>query len=122
MRIALPVNDKDIKSEICPSFGRTPYFLIYDTAEKSSVFLDNLAAQSAGGAGIKAAQMLVDQSIKVIIAPRYGENAAKVLIDGDIKVYKNIAGTAEENIKAYENNQLDILADIHPGFHNHGNK
>lgn len=122
MRIALPVNDKDIKSEICPSFGRTPYFLIYDTAEKSSVFLDNLAAQSTGGAGIKAAQMLVDQSIKVIIAPRYGENAAKVLIDGDIKVYKNIAGTAEENIKAYENNQLDILADIHPGFHNHGNK
>jgi predicted Fe-Mo cluster-binding NifX family protein len=122
MRIALPVNDKDIKSEICPSFGRTPYFLIYDTAEKSSVFLDNLAAQSTGGAGIKTAQMLVDQSIKVIIAPRYGENAAKVLIDGDIKVYKNIAGTAEENIKAYENNQLDILADIHPGFHNHGNK
>jgi predicted Fe-Mo cluster-binding NifX family protein len=53
MRIALPVNDKDIKSEICPSFGRTPYFLIYDTAEKSSVFLDNIAAQSAGGAGIK---------------------------------------------------------------------
>ncbi|HKL93835.1 MAG TPA: NifB/NifX family molybdenum-iron cluster-binding protein [Clostridia bacterium] len=122
MRIALPVNDKDIKSEICPSFGRTPYFLIYDTAEKSSVFLDNLAAQSAGGAGIKAAQMLVDQSVKVIIAPRYGENAAKVLIDGDIKVYKNIVGTAEENIKAYEKNQLDILADIHPGFHNHGNK
>ena len=122
MRIALPVNDKDIKSEICPSFGRTPYFLIYDTAEKSSVFLDNLAAQSAGGAGIKAAQMLVDQSVKVIISPRYGENAAKVLIDGDIKVYKNIVGTAEENIKAYEKNQLDILADIHPGFHNHGNK
>lgn len=122
MRIALPVNDKDIKSEICPSFGRTPYFLIYDTAKKSSVFLDNLAAQSAGGAGIKAAQMLVDQSVKVIIAPRYGENAAKVLIDGDIKVYKNIVGTAEENIKAYEKNQLDILADIHPGFHNHGNK
>lgn len=66
--------------------------------------------------------MLVDQSVKVIIAPRYGENAAKVLIDGDIKVYKNIVGTAEENIKAYEKNQLDILADIHPGFHNHGNK
>ena len=122
MRIALPVNDKDIKSEICPFFGRTPYYLIYETTDKTSLFLDNLAAQSAGGAGIKAAQMLVDQFVKVIIAPRYGENAAKVLIDGGIKVYRNIAGTAEENIKAYENNQLDILADIHPGFHNHGNK
>jgi predicted Fe-Mo cluster-binding NifX family protein len=122
MRITLPVNNKDIKSDICPSFGRTPYFLIYDTDDKSIIFLDNLAAQSAGGAGIKAAQMLLDQSIKIIIAPRYGENAAKVLLDGGIKVYKNVAGTAEKNIKAYEKNQLDILADIHPGFHNHGNK
>jgi predicted Fe-Mo cluster-binding NifX family protein len=122
MRIALPVNEKNIKSEICPSFGRTPYFLIYDTADKSSIFLDNLAAQSTGGAGIKAAQMLIDYCVKIIIAPRYGENAAKVLIDGGIKVYRNISGTAEENIKAYENNKLDVLADIHPGFHNHGNK
>jgi predicted Fe-Mo cluster-binding NifX family protein len=121
MRIALPVNEKNIKAEICPSFGRTPYFLIYDTADKSSIFLDNLAAQSSGGAGIKAAQMLFDYCVKVVIAPRYGENAAKVLIDGNIKVYRNIAGTAEENIKAYENNNLDVLADIHPGFHNHGN-
>src|SRR5574344_2776900 len=112
MRITLPVNNKDIKSDICPSFGRTPYFLIYDTDDKSIIFLDNLAAQSAGGAGIKAAQMLLDQSIKIIIAPRYGENAAKVLLDGGIKVYKNVAGTAEKNIKAYEKNQLDILADI----------
>lgn len=121
MKIAMPVNEKNLKSDICPSFGRTPYYLIYDTTDKSSVFVDNSAAQSAGGAGIKAAQMLVDLSVKIIIAPRYGENAAKVLIDGGIKVYKNIIGTAEENIKAYENNQLDILADIHPGFHNHGN-
>ncbi|NCA92537.1 dinitrogenase iron-molybdenum cofactor biosynthesis protein [bacterium] len=121
MRIALPVNSKDITAQVCPSFGRTPYFLIYDTEDKSILFLDNLAAQSSGGAGIKAAQMLVDNFVKIIIAPRYGENAAKVLIDADIKVYRNIDGNAEENIKAYENNQLDILADIHPGFHNHGN-
>jgi predicted Fe-Mo cluster-binding NifX family protein len=86
------------------------------------VFLDNPATRSTGGAGIRAAQMLIDQSVKVIIAPRYGENAARVLIDGGIRVYKNIAGTAEENIGAYENNQLNVLADIHPGFHHHGNK
>jgi predicted Fe-Mo cluster-binding NifX family protein len=105
MKIAIPVNEKDFKSEICPSFGRTPYYLIYDTTEKTNEFVENSAAQSAGGAGIKAAQMLVDLCVKVIIAPRYGENAAKVLIDGGIKVYKNIDGTAEDNIVAYENNK-----------------
>lgn len=121
MKIALPVNDKDIKSEICPSFGRTPIYLIYDTENKTSVFTENPAANSAGGAGIRAAQMLVDLSVKAIIAPRCGENAAKVLADADIVSYRNIAGTAEDNIKAYENNRLELLTDIHPGFHNHGN-
>lgn len=122
MRIAIPVNDRDIKSEVCPSFGRAPYYLIYETSDKTSLFLDNTAAQSAGGAGIKAAQLLIDNEVKIIIAPRYGENAAKVLVDANVIVYRNIAGSAEDNIKAYENNQLDVLADIHPGFHNHGNK
>lgn len=121
MKIALPVNDKDMKSEICPSFGRAPYYLIYDTTEKNSVFIENTAAQSAGGAGIKAAQLLVDNGVKTIISPRYGENAARVLIDANVIVYRNIAGSVSDNLLAYEKGQLDILADIHPGFHNHGN-
>ena len=120
MRIAIPVNERDIKSEVCPSFGRAPYYLIYETSDKTSIFLDNAAAQSAGGAGIKAAQLLLDNEVKVIIAPRYGENAARVLVDANVTVYKNIAGSAEDNIKAYENKRLNALADIHAGYHNHG--
>jgi predicted Fe-Mo cluster-binding NifX family protein len=122
MKIAIPVNEKNIKSEVSQSFGRSPYFLIYDKETKKSVFIDNPAAQCSGGAGIKAAQTLVDENVRVIIAPRYGENAAKVLLNAEIKVLKNIAGGADDNIKAYENNKLDVLADIHKGFHNHGNQ
>lgn len=122
MKLAIPMNEKDIKTEICPSFGRAPYYLIYDTETKTNLFINNEAAQSAGGAGIKAAQTLADNGVNVIIAPRYGENAAKVLIDAEIKVFKNIAGSAEENIAAYEKNELNELAVIHPGFHNHGGR
>lgn len=32
MRIAIPVEDNE--TEICPSFGRTSMFLIYDTETK----------------------------------------------------------------------------------------
>lgn len=120
MKIAIPMNEKDVKSEVCPSFGRAPYYVIYDTETKASVFLDNGAAASAGGAGIKASQLLVDNGVGVVIAPRQGENAAKVLADAGVIVYKNIPGSAEDNISAYENNQLGTLAEIHPGYHNHG--
>jgi predicted Fe-Mo cluster-binding NifX family protein len=120
MKIAIPVNESDMKSEVCPSFGRAPYFLLYDTSTKESIFIENPAANSPGGAGIQAAQTLIDQGVKVIIAPRYGENAAKVLIDGEVKVYKNLPGSAESNLAAYQDNRLEYLADIHPGFHHHG--
>jgi predicted Fe-Mo cluster-binding NifX family protein len=56
MRIAIPVDEKSIKTSVCQSFGRAPYFLIYDTDSKESKFIDNSAAASQGGAGIKAAQ------------------------------------------------------------------
>jgi predicted Fe-Mo cluster-binding NifX family protein len=60
MKIAIPADEKSLASNVCVSFGRTPYFLIYDADMKESVFLDNSAAAGTGGAGIKAAQTIVD--------------------------------------------------------------
>jgi predicted Fe-Mo cluster-binding NifX family protein len=44
MRIAIPVDEKSIKTSVCQSFGRAPYFLIYDTDSKESKFIDNNAS------------------------------------------------------------------------------
>ena len=79
MKIAIPVDEENIETNVCVSFGRTPYFLIFDTKTKESTFLDNSAAASTGGAGIKAAQMIVDHKVNALLAPRCGENAANVL-------------------------------------------
>ena len=70
MKIAIPVDEKSLDSNVCVSFGRTPYFLIYDVDTKESVFLDNSAAASTGGAGIKAAQTIVDNNANVLLTPR----------------------------------------------------
>lgn len=122
MKVAIPVNEKNIDSKICISFGRTPYYAIYDTLTKEIVYLDNTAAESSSGAGIKAAQILIDNHVEVIISPRYGENAALIINNAKIKSYKNICGSIMDNIKAYDTGLLEVLTDIHPGFKNHGNK
>ena len=41
MKIAIPADEKKIDSTVCQSFGRTPYFLIYDTDKESADFIDN---------------------------------------------------------------------------------
>jgi len=117
MKIAIPMDEKDLKTSVCPSFGRAPYFLIYNTESGESLFLDNSAVASQGGAGIKAAQTLVDSGVKALLTPRCGENAEEVLRTAEISIFKTIAGTAQQNIDAFKANQLSVLNDIHPGFH-----
>ena len=120
MKIAMPVDEKTMDSNLCVSFGRTPYFLLYDTETKESVFIDNSAATSQGGAGIKAAQTVVDSQVGALITPRCGENAAKVIHAANLKIYKTINSSIRDNIAAYEEEKLSLLEEIHAGFHGHG--
>ena len=120
MKIAIPVDEKTLESNVCVSFGRTPYFLIYDVDTKESVFLDNSAAASTGGAGIKAAQTIVDNKANVLLTPRCGENAAEVLKSADIEIFKTTSASVKDNIDAFIDGKLSLLDEIHAGFHGHG--
>lgn len=122
MKIAIPVDNKNLESSVCISFGRAPYFLIYDTQTKESNFVDNSAAASQGGAGIKAAQLIVDQKVEVLLTPRCGENAAEVINAANIKIYKTGSGSVEDNVYEFSQGKLSLLQEIHSGFHGHGGK
>lgn len=117
MKVSIPMDSKSLESDVCASFGRAPYFLIYNADTNESVFLDNSAAASQGGAGIKAGQTLIDNGVNVVLTPRCGQNAEEVLSAADISIFKTIPGTAQKNIDAYKANELSLLKDIHPGFH-----
>jgi len=120
MKIAIPVDDNNLETTVCMSFGRAPYFLIYDTETKESVFMVNEAANSQGGAGIKAAQTIVDAEVSALLVPRCGQNAADVIKAGDVEIYKTIGESIKENIDAFVGGKLSPLDKIHAGFHGRG--
>lgn len=122
MKVAIPVDDKNIKGNVCVSFGRAPFFMFYDTEKQNSNFVNNSAANSRGGAGIKAAQIIVDNNADILITPRCGENAAEVLKAAYITIYKSNDISIEENLKNLKEEKLSLLTDIHSGFHGHGVK
>lgn len=122
MKIAIPTNQDSLTASVADVFGRATYYLIYETDNQSSTFIDNTAAASQGGAGIKAAQLVVDQGVTAILAPRCGENAAKIIQGAGVKLYQTISGTLQENIDAFTAGKLEELQEIHAGFHNHGKK
>lgn len=118
MKVAVPVDDKNLETSVCMSFGRAPYFLIYDTDSRESSFLDNGAASSPGGAGIKAAQTIVDNKVDALLTPRCGENAAGVIKAAGIELYRTGSQSAMGNISSFMAGNLPSLNEIHPGFHN----
>ena len=120
MKIAIPVEEKNIKGNICVSFGRAPYFMFHDTEKNKSDFIINSAANSQGGAGIKAAQIIVDNNADILITPRCGDNAAEILKAAYITIYKSKNNLIEDNLKYFKEDKLNLLTEIHSGFHGNG--
>ena len=120
MIIAIPTEDKDLSSGVCSSFGRTPYFVFYNTESKISIFMDNPAFSAQGGAGIKAGQFIASNNAEVLLTPRCGENASEVLMAANIRLFKTINDNAQNNINEYLEGKLTELNYIHPGLHKRG--
>ena len=115
MKIGIPVEEKELITPVCQSFGRTPLFLVFDTETNGFIMLDNSAAASQGGAGIQAAQMLSDNGVEALITFRCGENAVEVLDTAGIKIFKAQNGSVKENLQSYKDGALKLLSEVHPG-------
>lgn len=118
MIIAIPVEDN--RTEICEAFGRTQEFCIYDTETKEKRFVDNSGNAVQGGAGIKAAQLVLDEKAEVVLVPHLGENAAMALQAAEVKLYQSVGLSLDDNIQNFVDGKLEVLNDIHPGHHGHG--
>ncbi len=119
MKVVIPVDENTTSTSVCVSFGRAPFFMIYDSETKQYNFINNTAADSPGGAGIKAAQLIVDSDAAVLLTPRCGDNAAEVLKAGGVMLYKTSSGSAADNVSAFFSDKLAPLTETHAGFHGH---
>ena len=117
MIIAILVNESNVEPSICVSFGRAPWLLFHNTETGETQTLENPVANAEGGAGIKAAQFVVDQNANALITVRGGENAAEVLLAAGIQIYKAQGSVAKENLAAFAEGKLEKLQSFHAGFH-----
>ncbi len=119
MIIAVPAENQSLDSAICQSFGRAPFYCIYDTESESSRFIDNSAKEASGGAGVEAAQLLVDENVGALITFRLGENAARVLRAANTTLLKAVNLSIADNVANFLEKKLVDLDEIHSGYH-HG--
>jgi predicted Fe-Mo cluster-binding NifX family protein len=87
-------------------FGRCPFYAIYDDETKEYEFVENEGAKAAQGAGIKAAQIVVDNGVDIVITGNLGPNAIRVLQAGNIKIFKMLGDNIKEQIEYYNEGKL----------------
>jgi predicted Fe-Mo cluster-binding NifX family protein len=120
MKIAISATGKTMDSLLDLRFGRCKYFLIYDTESKKVNAIENKGMSSAGGAGIAAAQQLIDENIDVIITGDLGPNAFELINKTAIKVYKGKDISIESVLEEYNKNQFSELNESGPAHHGMG--
>jgi predicted Fe-Mo cluster-binding NifX family protein len=113
MKIVLTSNGADLDSPISPIFGRCPMFLFFEEETEGVEAVENPAADAHGGAGIQAAQLMVDRGAKAVITGRVGPNAMDVLKEASIPVYILQGDTPRQALEAFKAGELTEQTEGH---------
>lgn len=110
MKIAITSTGSSPKNDVESRFGRTPWFLVYDTETSAWTPVENTdSGAMAHGAGIQTAEKLAKSGSKVVITGSCGPKAMQTLQAAGVQVFLGDARTVEEALKGYQAGQLKEL-------------
>ena len=106
MKIAFSTTGDDLYAAVEPKFGRSPKFLVLDTENDSFEVIDNTSKDAPGGAGIKAAEIVVKAAAEMVITGDCGPKALNALKQSDVKVYSAKDISIKKALEQYRAEQL----------------
>ena len=107
MKIAVSAVRGHLDASVDPRFGRCAYFLIVDTDSMEFEAVENAAATAAGGAGIQAAQNVLEKGVDTLITGNCGPKAFSVLSTGGVKVFLTAGTTVREALDKLAKGELE---------------
>lgn len=106
MNVCVTATAGDLNAQVDPRFGRCQYFVFVDSDTMAFEAMPNEAIAAPGGAGIQAAQTVVNKGMDVLISGNIGPNAFQVLSAAGVKVVTGAYGTVKEAVEMYKNGKL----------------
>lgn len=102
MRVAVTTQGTSLDAEVDPRFGRARNFLLVETMTMKSQVIQN--AQSLNlpqGAGIQAAQNILQHLPEVILTGNCGPKAFRVLEAAKVRVVVGVKGKIADAVRDY---------------------
>ena len=117
MKIVVSAQGENLEAPASPVFGRCPTYLFVDTESLAFEAVANPAMNQGGGAGIQAAQFVVNQGAQAVLTGNLGPNAYGVLQAAGVPGYLIGAGTVRQAVEAYQAGQLQPMAGANVAGH-----
>jgi predicted Fe-Mo cluster-binding NifX family protein len=109
MKVMVSSQGENLDAPASPVFGRCPVYLFVDTETMQFEAMANPAISQGGGAGIQAAQFVVNQGVEAVLTGNLGPNAFDVLQAAGVLGYQVSAGTVRQAVEAFKSGQLQPM-------------
>ncbi len=102
MTIAISASGADLDAQVDPRFGRCPYFIIVDPMTREFQTIENTSSGQSGGAGISAAQMIVNKGVQAVLTGNCGPNAHQVLSAAKTEIITGVSGRISDVVEEFK--------------------
>ena len=109
MHVMISSSEPSLDAAVSPVFGRCPYYILIDTDTMAVQMFANPAQNASGGAGIQAAQFIVEKGAQALITGNVGPNAMEVLSAAGVFVYQIASGSVAAALDALIQGQLQPI-------------
>lgn len=112
MILVISAQQPQIDSPVDDRFGRSPWLIKMDTDTNRWEAFPNPGASQSGGAGVAAAQIVIDQHANTVISGDFGPHAASAFQAATIemRLFSKDTSTVQQAIDHFKQNKL-------PAFH-----
>ncbi len=117
MRIVVSAQGENLDAPASPVFGRCPTYVFVHTETMEFEAVPNPAMSQGGGAGIQAAQFVVERGAQAVLTGNLGPNAFDVLRAAGIPGYLVPEGTVSQAVEAFKANRLQSMVGANVAAH-----
>jgi predicted Fe-Mo cluster-binding NifX family protein len=117
MKLCVSATGTDLEATVDSRFGRCQYFLFVDSETMDFESVGNPAFTAGGGAGIQAAQLVVNKGAVIVLTGNVGPNAFQALQAAGIKIVTGISGTVKEAVEKFKKGEVQFTGTPTVGSH-----
>ena len=122
MRVVISSTGETLDAGVDAVFGRCATFVCVDTETSDVSAWSNPALAASGGAGIQAAQFVLDQKVDAVVTSNLGPNAVRVFAAAGVPVYAVQGGTVGQAVEALQAGTLAPIQGPTVGSHHGGGR